>query len=210
MRVKRLFTNLLRQLGNIGVGELPIGTLFAVGLFGGIILIHLGKGILLENTGLLDEDILYHMKYMTVDGNALFYYVLRERMGAVLLLTVLSTTYLGLAVCAGASFWYGVCMGSILSVTVYRYGVKGILLAGAGMLPQYLIYVPAMFLLLKWCESVCRGIYRNRIPTKEAGEKYLLPRRLLQIFGLVAVFLIGCLLESYVNPHMMISLLQIF
>ena len=42
---------------------------------------NMGKSILLEKTGPLDEYTLYHMKYMTINSNALFYYVLRQRFG---------------------------------------------------------------------------------------------------------------------------------
>ena len=67
---------------------------------------NIGKSILLDKTGVFDEEVLYHMKYMTVDCNALFYYVLRKRLLTVLILAVLSTTYLGMAVCVGAALWY--------------------------------------------------------------------------------------------------------
>ena len=76
---------------------------------------NIGKNILLENTGLFDESTLYAMKYMALDSDALFSYVLRERLLGILILTVLSTTYLGLAVCAGTVFWYGMAAGGFLA-----------------------------------------------------------------------------------------------
>ena len=94
----------------------------------------------MDKTGLFDEEVLYHMKYMTVDCNALFCYVLRKRLMTVLVLAVLSTTYLGLVICAGMALWYGAATGGLLAVMVLRYGMKGILLAAASMFPHYLIY----------------------------------------------------------------------
>ena len=61
-------------------GKIPLATIFVAGLFLGMLILNFGKSILLDNTGLLDEYTLYHMKYMTVDSSALFYYVLRNRL----------------------------------------------------------------------------------------------------------------------------------
>ncbi|MDE6168935.1 MAG: stage II sporulation protein M, partial [Acetatifactor sp.] len=124
-------------------GRLKLLPVFCAGLLAGIVIMNLGKSILLENTGLFDEDTLYHMKYMTVDGSALFSYVFRKRIMTVLILAMLATTYLGLAVCVGTAFWYGMSAGGYLTALALRYGLKGILLALAGVFPQYLLYVPA-------------------------------------------------------------------
>ncbi len=61
------------------IGRNAFMPVFCVGLLAGIIILNMGKGILLEGTGLFDEDTLYRMKYMTVDSNALFCYILRKR-----------------------------------------------------------------------------------------------------------------------------------
>ena len=92
---------------NTGSGRLPLFAVFLTGILAGIFIMNIGKSILLENTGLLDEYALYHMKYMTVNSNALFYYVLKQRMGTLLILAVSATTYLGLAVCLGMTLWCG-------------------------------------------------------------------------------------------------------
>ena len=47
-------------------GRLKLLPVFCAGLLAGIVIMNLGKSILLENTGLFDEDTLYHIKYMTV------------------------------------------------------------------------------------------------------------------------------------------------
>ena len=136
----------------IGTGRIPVLQLFAVGILAGILVMNIGESVLLENTGLFDEDVLYHMKYMTVDCNALFCYVLRKRLLTLLALAVLSTTYLGLAVCVGTVLWYGTATGGLMAAVVLRYGIKGILLAAACLFPQYILYFPAIFAFLGWGE----------------------------------------------------------
>lgn len=181
---------------------------FGAGLLLGIILINIGKSILLGETGLFDEYTLYHMKYMTVDSNALFCYVLRKRLGRILILVVLSTTYLGLVACMGAAFWYGMSAGAFLASLSLRYGVKGILLALSGMFPHYLLYVPAMLFLLGWCEELFRGIYvRGEF---RAMDKGLLLKRAGGLLAILAVFAAGCILEGYLNPYLLLGFLKIF
>lgn len=84
-----------------GESKLPYFPIFVISFIFGILMMGIGKTVLLENTGLLDEYTLYYMKQMSVDSNALFSYVLRERIGEMVLIVILSTTYLGIVVCAG-------------------------------------------------------------------------------------------------------------
>lgn len=193
------------RIGRDGIreGRIPMATIFMAGLFAGILLINFGKSILLKNTGLLDEYTLYHMKYMTVDSSALFYYVLRNRISRVLILALLSTTYLGMVVYIGAGFWYGMCAGAFLGAAVIRYGLKGILLVLTGIFPHYLIYVPAVLALLLWCKRIHRTIYFDR-------ESHFVTGFLVQLTGILLAIIVGAVLESFINPHLMIGLLKKF
>ncbi len=181
---------------------------FGAGLLFGIILINIGKSFLLGETGLFDEYTLSHMKYMTVDSNALFCYILRKRMSRMLILAVLSSTYLGLIICMGAAFWYGMSAGTFLAALSLRYGLKGILLAVISLFPHYLLYVPAILLLLIWCEELFRGIYvRGEMNAQDRGFLLKKAGRLLVILAVAGA---GCLLEGYLNPYLLLGFLKIF
>lgn len=198
----------MRFIGNrSGTGRVPVWQLFVAGFLAGILIMKIGESILLEKTGIFDEEVLYHMKYMTVDHNALFCYVLRKRLLTVLILAVLSTTYLGMAVCMGTALWYGAAAGGVLAVMVLRYGIKGILLAAASLFPHYLIYFPVIFMLLAWGESVYVGIY-HRIGAET--EQNLLIKKTGQLAAIIGMTVAGCALEGYVNPEVFLSLLKIF
>lgn len=198
----------MRFIGNrSGTGRVPVWQLFLAGFLIGILIMKIGESILLEKTGIFDEEVLYHMKYMTVDHNTLFCYVLRKRLLTVLILAVLSTTYLGMAVCVGTALWYGAAAGGVLAVMVLRYGIKGVLLAAASLFPHYLIYFPVIFTLLAWGESVYVGIY-HRIGTET--EQNLLIRKTGQLAAIIGMTVAGCALEGYVNPEVFLSLLKIF
>lgn len=195
---------------HIQMEKLPFLQIFMVGLAVGIMGMSFGKSILLENTGLLDEYTLYSMKYMSVDGKALFYYVLRERLGSVVILAVLATTYLGLFLCVGVAFWYGMAAGAFLAAAVIRYGLKGVLLAVVSIFPQYLVYIPVLFHLLLWCEMLCRGIYFQKNIHPDRGNMLLKSKYIMQLVMIVLLMIVGCVLESFINPQILSGLLKIF
>lgn len=170
--------------------------LFLGGFLLGFLLMNMGKSILLTGTGMFDEDTLYHMRYMAVDSGALFCYILRKRFLRVSGLILLLTTYLGALTCAVMIAWYGLSAGVFLSTLLLRYGIRGFLIALAGIFPQYIFYVPAILLLLRWGDREAAG-------TPEGWKRKF---QLLPILGLL---LLGCLLEGYVNPGILLSVLKI-
>lgn len=181
---------------------------FGIGLLAGIFVVNVGKGILLGEAGLFDEETLCQIKYMTVDSRALFCYLLRKRVGRLLALAVFSTTYLGLAACMGVAVWYGAASGAFLASLALRYGLKGILLAAVALFPHTLLYIPAALALLVWCEELFRGIYMRR--EFNAGDRRLLLKKAGRLAGILLVVLAGCLLEGYVNPYLLLGFLRIF
>ena len=199
----------IRRKINFG-NKLPLGLLFWTGVLAGIIVMNLGKSILLDSAGLLDEYTLYHMKYMTVDSGALFYYVLWLRMKAALILIVCATTYLGMAVCAGATVWYGFSFGAFSSALMMQYGLKGIVFGVLSVFPQMFLYMPAAVALLRWCVRLNRAIYFQRETIAAVEKKVPLSHRIVRLLGIVGLILVGCLAESFVNPEIMEWLLSIF
>ena len=189
-------------------GKLPLRFLFLTGFVIGLFAVYFGKGILWKNTGILDEDTLYRMKYMTVDNSALFWYVLCKRCRNFLVIIIMATTYLGLLFCGGITLKYGFSVGFFLSTAVCRYGLKGILLGIVGIFPHYLCYVPAMILLLGWCEELHRSIYFYHNLTGQ-GKKSL-PGRLGKLVLILGVLVFGCVLECFVNPGLLKGFLQFF
>lgn len=181
---------------------------FCMGFVLGILVMNIGKSIFLKETGLFDEYTLYQMRYMTVDSNALFCYIFRKRISRMLALTVISTTYLGFVACMGTSLWYGMSAGVFLTTLTLRYGVKGILLAIVSMFPQYLLYVPAVLALLSWCEELFRGIYTRG--EYNMSDKKLLVKKAGRLVVILSVITLGCLLEGYVNPYLLLGYLKIF
>lgn len=189
------------------------GMIFLVAFAAGILVMNFGKSILLEHTGLLDENVLRQMVSAYPDSNALFAFVLRKRITLALVMVLLATTYLGIGVCVAVDIWYGFSAGAFLAAAMIQYGFKGILLVAAGVMPQYLFYAPALYALLLWCEATCRFIYYKK---QFHGEKFLrdsktpiLLGRVLPLVVLFIVFLVGCFMESFVNPGILKGILKV-
>ena len=177
--------------------------LFIVGICGGILLANLVKSELLSGTELLGENALLQVRHAVIDSKSLFLRLLGQRLGAAILLTLLSTTFLGVAAVWFYAFRYGLSLGLLLTMFLSGYGVKGILLLVAGMLPQMLVYVPVWALLLALGERTCRRLYYLNGNEGLAGLKrmgvHLSAQAGLLLFALAA----GCWLEAYVNPYLL-------
>ena len=191
-------------------GKLPLLSIYMAGVLVGILIMNLGKSILLTDTGLLDEYTLYHMKYMTVDSSALFYYVLRLRIKTFVMLVILATTYLGMVICVGTAFGYGLSTGAFVSALLVRYGLKGIVFAVLSVFPQYLLYIPSMTALLLWCERLNRNIYFKSGLILENNGPMPTPKRIVQLLVILGGILLGCVAESFMNPKVMEWLLNFF
>ena len=186
--------------------------LFTRGLFLGILIVNLGYDTWITDGSLLGTDMISRLKNSTPDGGGLFGYIIRHRLFTVCMLGLLATTIIGLPVVCGYICYSGLAAGCLLSVAVIRYGIRGLLLMAAGILPQGLLLIPAYTALFIWAVSVNRMLY-SKNPYKEPYMRYSKQtyiKKGVQIAGIMAVVIIGCLLESYVNPKMLHFILKIF
>ena len=173
-------------------GRVSFGFVFMAAFFAGLIIVNTGKGIVPESTDLLDENILKQVLSMELSGNALFCYLFLIRLRQVLIMVVMATTYLGAAFCIFYCIQFGITTGIFCGTVLLQYGFRGILFVLAGCLPHYVVYVPVFYGLLRWCEETSILIYKK----KASALKGRMPHLFLIGVGL----LIGCLLESYLNP----------
>lgn len=170
---------------------------FLIGFLAGVVLMNTGMFLKIENSSLLDEYTLGRLKYIEINCNTFFLYVLQKRMAVLWLLMLFCITAIGLYVLCCYLAWCGFACGTLLSVAVMRYGIKGILLMTAGAFPHYLFYVPACLLLLR----LGQRLHRREQNLLQSGMGFL---------GIHIVVITGVLLESYVNPFIMTKILKIF
>lgn len=189
-----------------------IAYLFMIGLFLGILFVNLGYETWISNGSLLGPEMVNRLKNSRPAGEGLLGYILRHRLSTGCFLCLVSMTLMGMPVLCAYIAYMGIAAGCLLSVAVVRYGIRGLLLMAAVLFPQALLLVPAYVLLFFWAVDVNRTFYapKTQIEGYERYSRRYYIKKTAQIIGIMAVVIIGCLLESYVNPNVLHFVLKIF
>ncbi len=186
--------------------------LFMIGLFMGILLVNLGHETWIKNGSLLGTEMMGRLKSSRPAGESMVGYILRHRLSTGCLLCLVSTTLIGMPFLCAYICYMGLSAGCLLSVAVVRYGIRGLLFMAAVLFPQALLLVPAYILLFFWASDVNRTLYAwgSQLEGYERYSSRFYLRKGIQIVGIMAVVIMGCLLESYVNPNVLHFVLKIF
>lgn len=189
-----------------------IAYLFLIGLFIGILIVNLGHETWIRNGSLFGADMMNRLKNSRPEGEGLIGYVVRHRLFTVCMLSFSATTLIGMPILCVYICYTGLAAGCLLSVAVIRYGVRGILFMAAVLFPQVLLLAPAYIGLLFWAAGLNRTLYapRTQLEGYERFSRQFYVKKGIQIIGIVAVVIMGCLLESYVNPRILHFVLKIF
>lgn len=186
--------------------------LFLGSFFLGVFLMNMGNETLLAEEGIFSTASVSRLKYIEIDNGRFLRYVLRHRMGEGIGLILLSTTGIGLAAVYVWVIWQGVLAGMTITAAIIRFGMKGLLLLLGGLFPHQLLLVPAQVMLLGWCYENNRTVQRQGgcAPPFYMGKKQQFLRQGIALLWILIVILIGCILESYVNPMLISDLVKIF
>lgn len=186
--------------------------LFLIGFFMGILIVNLGHDAWVRNGGLLGTEMMSRLKNSRPEGESLVGYIVRHRLSAVCVLSLVSTTIVGMPVLGAYICYTGLAAGCLLSVAVVRYGIRGLLFMVGVLFPQALLLVPAYIGLFLWAASVNQILYapRTQLEGYERFGRRFYIKKGVQMIGITAVVIIGCLLESYVNPNIVHFVLKIF
>lgn len=186
--------------------------LFLIGFFMGILIVNLGHDTWIRNGGLLGAEMVNRLKNSRPDGESLVGYILRHRLSSVCVLGLVSTTIVGMPALCAYICYTGLAAGCLLSVAVVRYGIRGILLIAGVLFPQAILLVPAYIGLFLWAANVNQILYapRTQLEGYERFGRRFYVKKSVQMAGITAVVIIGCLLESYVNPDIVHFILKIF
>ena len=183
-----------------------------IGLFLGILIVNAGYDTWIRNGSLLGTEMILRLKNSVPDGGELFGYIMKHRLFTVFMLGILGTTMIGIPAVCGYVCYTGLAAGCLLSVAVIRYGIRGLLLMAAGVFPQGLLLIPAYIALFVWTLNMNRLLYVKG----SYGDHYIRTSRQsylkkgIEMISIVVVVIIGCLVESYVNPKMLHFILKIF
>lgn len=178
----------------------------------GVLIMNMGDEVFISENGIFSQASVSRLRYIEIDSGRFFRYVLKHRMGEGALLLLLSTTGLGIFSVYVCIIWQGVLAGMTITTAIIRYGIRGMLLILGGMFPHQLLLVPAEIMLLGWCYENCsRGHFAGKYDLpyyKNRKQQYI--RQAIGLLWIIVVIIIGCILESYVNPILISDLVKIF
>lgn len=168
----------------------------------------LGRGYM-DQINLLSEYLLQKYQGSEIRSGELFWYCLRTRILPMCYIWMFGLTMFGRVAGYWYVSWYGFATGALLSVATMRFGAKGVLLCIVGVLPQYLLYIPALFLLLLMSAGVSARLY-GKGGYMCGGRKKLVGIYFALFVVLALVCIIGAVCESYVNPFLLKKILKLF
>lgn len=186
--------------------------LFLGSFFLGILIMNMGNEIFLGDVGIFNTASMNRLKYIEINDGKFLAYVLRQRLGGCVVLLILSTTALGLISAYGVVLWQGMITGMLITAAVIRYGIKGLLLILGGMFPHQCLLIPGGIMLLGWCLENYYWFHRygkGTVPYFRSRRQQFFHQGILLLW-IFLVMLIGCVLESYVNPILISDLVKIF
>lgn len=156
------------------------------GFLCGILYVNFAAGRYLADTGIFSEYFLKQYESANLVAREYIFYLAGIRIVPFLAVTGLSFTRGRKAAAVGFLMWTGFSAGMLLAMAVLSMGMKGVILCVVGVLPHFLLYVPAYVVVLWYALNYpqCRW---NRQKT---------------VF-VVITMLMGMILEGYVSPVFM-------
>lgn len=171
---------------------------FFVSFFLGILLANVIQDSSKNRFFMLNEYYMQQFKYTKIDYNQLLLFILENRIPMLLLLILLSFTVIGIVSQILFVGYFGASFGFLCVMAITNFGWKGFIYMGGFLFPHYLFYLPFYLLFLKLFVAKKEGI---------TLEKSVLIK---QIGIMTVLFCTGIIVESYVNPPILIKLLKIF
>lgn len=159
--------------------------------------------------GIWNTYFIEEFKLARIQPADLFYYILEQRLPIMILLLALAGANWGTA--AGSIFlgWQSFAGGFMMAAAVISYGLKGVLLVGTALFPQYLLYIP-LYVSYLYLGAFWKERSRSSQGSTKAGKmrEYMLFTALCLL--LLSVYVTGIFLESYVNPYLLKNILKFF
>lgn len=191
-----------------GRGKLPVLALFAAGFLLGILLPNIIWKLQWRQKTLASVYLLGTFAGKNVEGKEYFLYVLRMRGSLFLVAVLCGISVFGVPLAVLGAFVQGMEIGMVLTMSILQFGLAGGMVGAGLLLPQYLLYLPAVGYGLSVVYLQSLEIWKN---------KGLFPRSIswymLHMILAGAVYFGGILLEAYCNPwvfQMLTKNLQLF
>ena len=193
-----------RKMGEIKFG---IVLLIAGGILGFIIAKVL-KGFYWDNINILNASYLKKIRDAKIEYSDLLGYVYWNIFKPFILFWIVSVTALGIPYIGLCLVYLGFQSTFFVTIVLMKYGFKGILLIIGYTFPQYILYIPVIFLCLRSGFYLCRSIHYQGISKK--GRSEIIIKQVAFILALGILLGLGGLLETYTNTFLLRKILGLF
>lgn len=169
---------------------------FLTGFCVGMVFFYLAKG---NDACPLSREQLIWLQEARLNRTGLFEYICSVRFRQLVFCVVCALSAVGGALAYCILGWYGFEAGVIIFSLVYQYGMKGILLALSMFLPHGIFYMAAFLILFHkfWGGGADYSQKEGDIKSKGIWEKLDAMKKPVIV---LALFGLGVLCETYVNP----------
>lgn len=179
----------------VSKGTLPVLQLFLTGFLLGILLPNVIWKLEWRQKTLASVYLLGTFAGKSMDVQEYFKYVLKMRGSVFAVAALCGISVFGVPLAVLGTLGQGMEIGLLLTMSILQFGLAGGAVGAGLLLPQYLLYVPAVCYLLYLVYLQSMELWKNR---------GLLPQRIY--WYVMRVILAGCiyfggiLLEVYCNP----------
>ena len=160
--------------------------IFLIGFFGGILYFNIFAKHYLLSEGIFDEYYMEQYSSTEFKTSSYIWYIIKIRVIPVIFCIIIASRWYGKFMGYIFLMWTGFASGTILTLAVFRFGIKGILLCIVGVLPHFICYITVYMVLFTYL--LCYPDVRwNSTKT----------------VSVVLFLLLGIITETYINPVLM-------
>lgn len=178
----------------------------------GVVLVALTDHNLFAQTGILSDSFIDTYMASDIDSSQFFLYILKLRVPVIVILWLLGYTMFGEVGLTAYVVWLGFRGGILLTACIFKLGLKGMLYFIAAGFPQIFIYLIAVGITLIFSQKCYLSYFRSdtenyrfrRMDTRQIAKA------VIRLFIAIFIMILGCLVESYVNPLIFKNVLKIF
>lgn len=149
------------------------------------------------------------IKNMDIQYMDLFRYIVFSLFKSFFLIWVMSLTIFGLPYLVWVIVSKAFQFGYLTVALTISYGGKGVLLSITYLFPQGILYLPVAFLCVKYCYLLTMEMNHGNA-TPSLHNIVMLKKYVRLIFILLAVLLIGALIETFIGSYLVRRVLTLF
>lgn len=127
-------------------------------------------------------------------GKAYVIELLKSRGLSYLVFAIAGITTIGIILVITVILWNGFLLGSLMTMFLTEYGIRGMLLGAACFFPQCLFYVPALGMLYIFSLQNSLTIWKKEKLKPQRNWQYA-----KRVMLLSTIYLCGIIVEGYVN-----------